>query len=305
MSKRKGILLAGGHGSRMNPCSISVNKHLFPVYDKPMIYYPLSTLMLSEIKEILIITNPQDLSAYKALLKDGSQWGITLKYEVQTQPKGIAEAFIIGEKFIGDNSVCLALGDNILYGDRLPAILLEASNQQHGATILAYTVKDASRYGILSFNTKEKIVDIVEKPKSPQSKQAVIGVYFYDNDVIRYAKSLHPSARGELEITDINLKYLAENKLQAKFLGRGMAWLDTGTPEALLQAAQFIHALEERQGLKIGCPEEIAWRLKYISTNQLARLAQQIGKCDYADYLLGLLSSHNKSHTIIGEEVVV
>lgn len=290
MIKRKGIILAGGHGKRMSPCSLALNKQLFPVYDKPLVYYPLSTLLFSGIKEILIIVSPEDIDQYKRLLGDGSQWGVRFSFATQEKPEGIAQAFLIAENFIGQDPVCLALGDNILYGDALPSLLMRASSKTDGATLFAYAVKDPSQYGIVSFDEDNNIISIDEKPQHPSSHYAVIGIYYYDNAVIDFAKSLTPSSRGELEITDINRRYLSEKKLSVQTLGRGMAWLDAGTPKSILDAANFIHALEERQGLKICCPEEIAWRLNYIDDDQLLDLATRMGACDYANYLHALLS---------------
>lgn len=285
----KGIILAGGLGTRLYPATRSISKQLLPVYDKPMIYYPLCTLMHAGIRDILIITTPHELPMFQALLGDGSQWGISLSYAPQTRPDGIAQAFIIGEKFIGNDSVCLILGDNILYADSLSDRLQQAARQKSGATIFGYYVSDPERYGVIVFDKDQQPLDIIEKPASPTSHYAVIGLYFYDNDVINIAKNLKPSARGELEITDVNLHYLREKKLHVEKLGRGTAWLDTGTHKSLLDAANFIYVLEQRQGLKIGSPEEIAWRMGLIESAQLEKLARSQIKSGYGEYLLELI----------------
>ncbi len=285
----KGIILAGGLGTRLYPATRSISKQLLPVYDKPMIYYPLCTLMLAGIHDILIITTPHELPMFQQLMGDGSQWGIKLSYAPQAKPEGIAQAFIIGEKFIGKDSVCLILGDNILYGDHLSEKLQEAARQTSGATIFGYYVSDPERYGVIDFDNHGSPINILEKPATPPSHYAVIGLYFYDNDVIRIAKNLKPSARGELEITDVNLHYLKEKKLHVEKHGRGTAWLDTGTHKSLLDAANFIYVLEQRQGLKIGSPEEIAWRMQLINTSQLQGLAASQIKSGYGEYLLDLI----------------
>lgn len=284
----KGIILAGGLGTRLYPATRSISKQLLPVYDKPMIYYPLCTLMHAGIVEILIITTPHELPMFQQLLGDGSQWGISLSYAAQPRPEGIAQAFIIGESFIGQDAVCLILGDNILYGDGLPERLQQAAKQPSGATIFGYYVSDPERYGVIQFDQHEKPVDIIEKPVKPVSHHAVIGLYFYDNQVIQMAKQLQPSARGELEITDINRLYLQKQQLQVEKLGRGTAWLDTGTHKSLLDAANFIYVLEQRQGLKIGSPEEVAWRQGLITTEQLHKLAATQIKSGYGEYLMEL-----------------
>jgi glucose-1-phosphate thymidylyltransferase len=285
----KGIILAGGLGTRLHPATLPMSKQLLPVYDKPMIYYPLCTLMQAGIHDILIITTPHELPMFERLLGNGSQWGISLSYAAQASPQGIAQAFLIGESFIGKDNVCLILGDNILYGDNLAERLRQASQQKSGATIFGYYVSDPQRYGVIAFDQQDHPLDIVEKPKEFISSYAVIGLYFYDNDVIEIAKQLKPSARGELEITDINKQYLQQKKLQVEKLGRGIAWLDTGTHQSLLDAANFIQILEERQGLKIGSPEEIAWRMGLINNKQLQTLAAPQIKSGYGEYLLGLL----------------
>lgn len=275
MTSRKGIILAGGHGTRLYPATLPVSKHLLHVYDKPMIYYSLSLLMLAGIREILLISTQTDISGYQRLLGDGNKWGLSINYAVQMKPAGIAEAFILAESFIGSDSVSLVLGDNILYGDGLVSLLRSAMSNMDGATIFGYMVNDPSRYGILNFTDEGQLLSIEEKPAHPKSNYAVIGLYFYDNQVINFAKSLQPSKRGELEITDINQQYLLNNQMKVQLLGRGMAWLDAGTPKSLLDAANFFSSLEERQGLKVCCPEEIAWRFQYINDDQLAMLAEK------------------------------
>lgn len=286
---RKGIILAGGFGTRFYPATRSTSKQLLPVYDKPMIYYPLSTLMLGGITEILIITWPQEAELFKKLLGDGSHWGVQLSYATQSHPRGIAEAFMIAENFIADDNVCLMLGDNILYGEGIASTLQAASEAQMGATIFGYYVKDPERYGVLAFDENNNIKDIIEKPKHPPSNFAAIGLYFYDNEVVKIAKDLKPSARGELEITDVSRVYLQNKTLEVVKLGRGVAWLDTGTPDAWLEASNFIQILEHRQGLKIGCPEEVAFRKGYIDATQLKELAEPLLKSGYGQYLNRLL----------------
>lgn len=285
----KGIILAGGLGTRLYPATRSISKQLLPVYDKPMIYYPLCTLMHAGIHDILVITTPHEQPLFKALLGDGSQWGIALSYAQQTTPKGIADAFIIAEDFIGKENVCLILGDNILYGDGLIAKLQNAMQEREGATIFGYYVSDPERYGVITFNEQDGPVDIIEKPTHPASHYAVIGLYFYDQHVVNIAKGLKPSARGELEITDVNKHYLQAKQLRVEKLGRGTAWLDTGTHQSLLDAANFIHVLEERQGLKIGSPEEVAWRMGLIPTENFKELASPYLKSGYGEYLLALV----------------
>ncbi len=283
--KLKGIILAGGSGTRLYPLTQVISKQMLPVYDKPMIYYPLSTLMLAGIRDILIISTPNDLPSFKNLLGDGSQWGISLQYCEQPSPDGLAQAFILGEEFIGNDDVCLILGDNIFYGDGLGSTLRQVSNVLTGGVVFGYYVSDPERYGVVEFNKDGLVVNVEEKPKIPKSNYAITGLYFYKSDVVQIAKSLKPSARGELEITDINKHYLQENRLKVNLLGRGTAWLDTGTHESLLQAAQFIRIVEERQGLKIGSPEEIAWRLDYIDDKKLDNLAEKYIKNGYGQYL--------------------
>jgi glucose-1-phosphate thymidylyltransferase len=289
MTGRKGIILAGGHGTRLYPCTLAMCKQLLPVYDKPMIYYPLATLMLAGIRDILLISTPQDIGRFESLLGDGSRWGIKLSYAVQDQPKGIAEAFIIGADFIAGEPCALILGDNIFYGAGLTERLQRAAKREKGATNFAYWVPDPERFGVIELNRDGVPLDMVEKPKAPKSQWAVTGVYFYDSDCVALARCLKPSARGELEITDLNRAYLKNGALEVEQLGRGFAWLDAGTHEALLQAAEFVHTIEERQGLKISCPEEIAYRLGYIDAAQLRRLSDALNKSEYGRYLAQIL----------------
>ncbi len=286
---RKGILLAGGSGSRLYPLTHSASKQIMPVYDKPMIYYPLSVLMLAGIRDILLISTSRDLPSFRELLGDGSQWGLNLSYAVQPRPEGLAQAFLIGERFIGKDPACLVLGDNIFFGQGLQELLDRASAQHKGATVFGYYVKDPERYGVVRFDAQGRAVDIEEKPARPKSHYAVTGLYFYDNDVISIAQNLRPSARGELEITDINKAYLKRGDLNVELMGRGFAWLDTGTHEALLDAANYVRVVQERQGLQIACPEEIAYRQGLICAAQLEKLAQPYAKSQYGQYLLGLL----------------
>ena len=288
----KGIILAGGSGSRLHPMTIAVSKQLMPVYDKPMIYYPLSTLMQAGIRDILIITTPVDADVYQLLLGDGRQWGLNICYQQQPKPEGLAQAFLIGEDFIGDSRVCLILGDNIFYGNRIEDTLKKAVLQNGGASIFAYYVNDPERYGVVELDKNNKAVGLEEKPAKPKSHYAVTGLYMYDNEVVSIAKTIKPSARGELEITDINKAYLKRNKLHVELFDRGTAWLDTGTIQSLLDAANFIRVLEERQGLKISCPEEIAFKQNFIDADQLKRLAERLNKSGYGQYLLDLVKAH-------------
>jgi glucose-1-phosphate thymidylyltransferase len=287
----KGIVLAGGSGTRLYPLTLAVSKQLLPVYDKPMVYYPLSTLMLAGIRDILVISTPTDLPRFEELLGDGSQWGLNFEYAEQPRPEGLAQAFIIGREFVGSERVSLILGDNIFYGQGFSELLGRAVGQEEGATVFGYYVRDPERYGVVEFDRDGTVLSVEEKPERPRSHYAVTGLYFYDNHVLDIADNLEPSARGELEITDVNLEYLGRDQLRVEVMGRGMAWLDAGTHESLLQSANFIETLEQRQGLKIGCPEEVAYRMGYVDAEQLERLAGSLLKNSYGQYLLELVRS--------------
>ncbi len=290
----KGIILAGGKGTRLYPMTKAVSKQLLPIYDKPLIYYPLSILMLASIKEILVISTPEDINDYRVLLGDGSKLGLNIQYAIQEQPRGLADAFIIGEEFIGKDKVCLILGDNVFYGPDMTLILQKAMAVESGATIFGYPVKDASDFGVVEFDENGKVLSLEEKPEKPKSNYAVPGLYFYDNDVVQIAKSIKPSTRGEIEITSVNNEYLRRGKLFVTLMGRGMTWLDTGTPYGMLQASEFVQTIQERQGFYISCIEEIAWRRHFISTKQLLDLGKEQEKTEYGQYLISLAESELK-----------
>ncbi len=290
-NNRKGIILAGGKGTRLYPITLSVSKQLLPVYDKPMIYYPLSTLLLSNIVDFLIVTTPEDALAYQQVLADGSQWGLNFSYAVQDKPRGLADAFLVGEEYLGNSYSALILGDNIFYGHDLQDSLTVANKRKNGASVFGYEVSDPERYGVVEFNKSGRVMSIEEKPSRPKSNYAITGLYFYDNDVVSIAKSINPSSRGELEITDVNRQYLSNKKLHVEMLGRGTAWLDTGTHDSMVDATDYVRVIEKRQGLKICCPEEIVYRLGYIDAEQIAKLATGLKKTEYGRYLMSLIKN--------------
>ncbi len=295
-TKRRGIILAGGSGTRLAPLTTAVSKQLMPVYDKPMIYYPLSTLMLAGIREVLIITTPADKASFQRLLGNGSNWGIDIHYAVQASPDGLAQAFLIGAKFLADHAAALVLGDNLFHGHDLVPQLQACNGPTAGATVFAYPVRDPERYGVVEFDSAGQVLSLEEKPEHPRSRYAVTGLYFYDDSVVERAKTVRPSPRGELEITDLNRLYLEQGQLRVELMGRGMAWLDTGTPDSLHEAASYIRTLEHRQGLKVGCPEEVAWRMGWINSERLEQLSQPLRKSGYGNYLLQLLNESPSDH---------
>lgn len=292
--KMKGIILAGGKGTRLYPMTKAISKQLLPIYDKPLIYYPLSILMLASIRDILVISTPEDINDYKTLLGDGSKIGLNIQYAVQKEARGLADAFIVGEKFIGEDSVCLILGDNVFYGPDITDLLRKSADIKSGAVIFGYPVKDASSFGVVEFDSNGKVLSLEEKPKQPKSNYAVPGLYFYDNDVISIAKSIKPSSRGEIEITTVNNEYLKKNKLYVTLMGRGMTWLDTGTPEGMLQASEFVKTIQERQGFYISCIEEIAWRRHFIDIDQLKKLGEEIKQTEYGKYIISLAKENHQ-----------
>ena len=290
----KGIILAGGKGTRLYPMTKAISKQLLPIYDKPLIYYPLSILMLASIRDILVISTPEDINDYKTLLGDGSKIGLNIQYAVQKEARGLADAFIVGEKFIGQDSVCLILGDNVFYGPDITDLLRKSADIKSGAVIFGYPVKDASSFGVVEFDSNGKVLSLEEKPKQPKSNYAVPGLYFYDNDVVSIAKSIKPSPRGEIEITAVNNEYLKKNKLYVTLMGRGMTWLDTGTPEGMLQASEFVKTIQERQGFYISCIEEIAWRRHFIDIDQLKKLGEEIKQTEYGKYIISLAKENHQ-----------